>query len=535
MALSKTSIFLRSLLAVGFLVFLYVFSIVLALVLFLIPLAELKYAHRIHFQVALFCIGGALIILTSILPRREKFTAPGLKLTAEEHPRLFEAIRKVSEAVGENAPAQVYLVPDMNAWVSQYGGFMGIKGKRIMGIGLPLLHVMNVSQLKAVLTHEFGHFYGGDTKVGPWIYATRASLGRILAGLGSQRSWLQWLYIWYGNMFLAITNSVSRYQEYKADQLAAEFTGKDPLISGLRALKDHAGPYTGYLTGEYDPVFRSGYRPPLMEGFQTYLTAPAVQDKIKAQSGQKEPKQSKYDTHPTLTDRARAVEKYPAVVGDYDRSPALTLLDTSRDLEASVLSVVANSKKLKTLEPVSWDQVAEKVYVPMWRAILARYDLALKHAPLKELPAMTKKLGQFAIQLNKCAGGRLTSDQVSYLAISTVGASVALLLLKKGWKLSFGLGQEVEFTKAEKKMRPFRLMIDLSNGTMSRQDWERFIEEENISAVHCGDVAAEEGRPKDNTVKPSGDSLICPQCKRVYDKTWKVCVQCDMPLETANK
>jgi len=41
-----------------------------------------------------------------------------------------------------------------------------------MVIGLPLMQIMTVSQMRAVLAHEFGHYYGGDTKLGPWVYRT---------------------------------------------------------------------------------------------------------------------------------------------------------------------------------------------------------------------------------------------------------------------------------------------------------------------------------------------------------------------------
>jgi Zn-dependent protease with chaperone function len=67
-------------------------------------------------------------------------------------------------------PAEVYLIPEVNAWVGQRGGFMGIGSRRIMGLGLPLLETLNVSQLEAVLVHEFGHYYRGDTRLGPWVY-----------------------------------------------------------------------------------------------------------------------------------------------------------------------------------------------------------------------------------------------------------------------------------------------------------------------------------------------------------------------------
>jgi heat shock protein HtpX len=60
---------------------------------------------------------------------------------------------------------------------------MGVGSRRVMGIGLPLLQLLSVSQFEAVLAHEFGHFHGGDTHIGPWIYRTRAGIGRTLSTL----------------------------------------------------------------------------------------------------------------------------------------------------------------------------------------------------------------------------------------------------------------------------------------------------------------------------------------------------------------
>jgi Zn-dependent protease with chaperone function len=82
-----------------------------------------------------------------------------------------------------------------------------------MGLGLPLLRVLTISQLRAVLAHEFGHYYGGDTKLGPWIYKTRSAIGRTLDSLRGHEGWsslLQLPFLWYGKMFLRITHAVSR-------------------------------------------------------------------------------------------------------------------------------------------------------------------------------------------------------------------------------------------------------------------------------------------------------------------------------------
>jgi Zn-dependent protease with chaperone function len=87
-------------------------------------------------------------------------------------------------------PAEVYLVPDVNAWVMQRGGLMDFGSRRVMGLGLPLMRILTCSQLRAMLAHEFGHYHGGDTKIGPWIYKTRGAIVRTVNSLGSG-SWLQ--------------------------------------------------------------------------------------------------------------------------------------------------------------------------------------------------------------------------------------------------------------------------------------------------------------------------------------------------------
>ena len=50
-----------------------------------------------------------------------------------------------------------------------------------MIVGLPLLHLVSERGLRAVIAHEFGHYAGGDTKLGPWIHRTRAAIGRTIA------------------------------------------------------------------------------------------------------------------------------------------------------------------------------------------------------------------------------------------------------------------------------------------------------------------------------------------------------------------
>ena len=81
-------------------------------------------------------------------------------------------LRDVAAKTEQEMPTEVFLLPEVNAWVAERGGLVGIGSRRVMGIGLPLMETLTVAQLCAVLAHEFGHYYGGDTSLGPWLYAT---------------------------------------------------------------------------------------------------------------------------------------------------------------------------------------------------------------------------------------------------------------------------------------------------------------------------------------------------------------------------
>jgi Zn-dependent protease with chaperone function len=222
----------RALLAVLLMLGFYVLALAIAFALFWVPYAEFAYARHITPKLAIICILGGLAILWSVLPRRDRFIPPGPPLKRQRHPRLFGALDAIAHATKQAMPAEVYLVPDVNAWVMQRGGIMGFGSRRVMGLGLPLMRILTCSQFSAVLAHEFGHYHGGDTKIGPWIYKTRGAIGRTLDSLGN-RTWLQAPFRWYARMFLRVTHAVSRRQEFIADELAARTVGVKPLTDGL--------------------------------------------------------------------------------------------------------------------------------------------------------------------------------------------------------------------------------------------------------------------------------------------------------------
>src|SRR5262245_18670430 len=190
--------FMALLLTIGF----YLLAIGIAGVLLGFVYAEVMYADRIIIKPTIFAIIAAAVILWSILPRFDRFVAPGPRLDEERQPRLFGALGEVAAATEQRMPREVYVINDVNAWVMQRGGIAGIGSRRVMGIGLPLLQSVTVPQFRAIIAHEFGHYHGGDTALGPWIYRTREAIMRTIYNLARSGSWVHKPFLGYGKFFL---------------------------------------------------------------------------------------------------------------------------------------------------------------------------------------------------------------------------------------------------------------------------------------------------------------------------------------------
>ena len=161
-------------LTIGFYVLALVLSIgllALAIVPWFTPAPQ-----NIWLSVTALVLGGSILI--AIFPRRLQFTEPGPRITEADEPRLIGLIAEEAEAVGESVPEAVYLTMEINAAVMQRS-----RTHRVMIVGIPLLQILTERQLRGVIAHEFGHYSGGDTRLGPWIYRTRETIGRTIAQL----------------------------------------------------------------------------------------------------------------------------------------------------------------------------------------------------------------------------------------------------------------------------------------------------------------------------------------------------------------
>src|SRR5437773_1974764 len=107
---SSPSLAGRAALALVLMIGFYVLALATAAALLYIPYAEWHFAHRLHVKLALLCVVGGLLILWAIIPRIDRFLAPGPRLTRATCPRLFTELESVANGVNQEMPAEVYLV-----------------------------------------------------------------------------------------------------------------------------------------------------------------------------------------------------------------------------------------------------------------------------------------------------------------------------------------------------------------------------------------------------------------------------------------
>ena len=446
-----------------------------------IPYAEIAYAGRIHFRLAAFCLLGAGAIGWSILPRRDRFEAPGPRLQPESHPRLFEVIEQVAERTGQKMPSEVYAVAEVNAFVTERGGVMGVGSRRVMGIGIPLLQLLSVAQLRAVIAHEFGHFHGGDTKLGPWVYKTRAAIGRTLESLSE--SWLSKPFEWYGHLFVRISHAVSRRQELAADALAARVAGARALVEGLKRVSGGAAAYAAYWRQEAQPVLSEGYRIPMANGFSHYLRAEPVLRAVQAhvdralEEGSADP----YDTHPCLRDRIAAVA--PQIDRDEpdDDRRALELLGEVASVETDLLASRSSEQIARSLKPISWEEVGTEVYAPAWRRHAVTYREVTSGLTVGGLPGAATDLAALARRLPPKSREEGSEEQWQEMAAEVLAISLGVSLVEAGFTLRGLPGEPLLLERAGESVDATGTVRDLRRGALTPDAWADFCERHGLS------------------------------------------------------
>jgi heat shock protein HtpX len=492
---SRPSLFGRALLAVLLTIGFYGLALGIAFGLLYLIYLEITLGE-INVRLTLFALIGALVILWSILPRIDTFIAPGPRLTRQKFPALFKEIERIAKLTRQEMPREVYLVPDINAFVAERGGFMGFGSRRIMGIGLPLFHLLTVDELNAVTAHEFGHFYGGDTSLGPWVYKTRAAIIRTVMNLGQANTWLMIPFQAYANLFLRVTNAISRQQEFSADRLAARTVGAGAGISGLQKVHKYGQAFAAYLNQEFLPLLNAGYQPPLLEGFNKFIKAPRIVEAVDKSYEEQltRGKADPFDTHPALKERIAALEGLPAGANLNDRLSS-TLLPAGEDVEDAIIRFMVDQTPPKNrpqqLKAITWETAVETAFVPLWEKSIQPYRDILKSLTVSSLHAEARNRGNLFEKLARA--GKILPSNVKPTQVpqdvqlqftnNVIGSAVAFALKHSGWQIHTSPGEELTLVRDARQIKPFNLYLNLATQESTSAQWQAYCEENGIPDI----------------------------------------------------
>ena len=410
------------------------------------------------------------------------------------HPRLFAELNAIAAALDEPLPREVYLVVQVNAFVADRGGIMGFGSRRVMGIGLPLLSSLTVSEMRAVLAHEFAHYYSGDTRMGPWVYKTQSAMIRAFRNIGSlgelgRIAALQFMNMvatfilkWYFIFFMRVINFVSRNKEYRADELACLVAGAEPLVQGLRKIHGASMAWGPYWNSEVVPMLNQNCKPAIADGFSRFLAAPQIEVQVtkgiekEIAEGKTEP----YDTHPPLRDRIAAIEKLKAEAGEKDEELAISLLEQPESTELQFLELLNPNLTKNSLRQVGWDEVGRTVTIPSWKAAVGEYAPMMMGITAGSLPEVVKKLPQMGSKIRDPRGMLLTPQQRTQRAGHLFGMALGLALLERGWELEAQPGSFF-LSKGVDRINTSALMDELAAGEVSPENWVKMCDELGIT------------------------------------------------------
>lgn len=191
-----------------------------------------------------------------------------IEINKENEPELFNLINEIVQEVGTSYPKKVYLSNDVNAAVFYNSNFwsMIFPAKKNLEIGLGLVNSVTREELRAILSHEFGHFSQKSMKVGTYVYNVNKVIFNMLFDNESYEmlirrwadsSWIFSIFVvpavkinsitqWVLKKLYEVVNKsymgLSREMEFHADVIAASVTGSKPLKSSLlrMSLAEHS-------------------------------------------------------------------------------------------------------------------------------------------------------------------------------------------------------------------------------------------------------------------------------------------------------
>ena len=213
-----------------------------------------------------FIIAGIMLVffVTKFLFKRTRTNYSGmLEINESEQPGLFAFIKKLTGETRSPMPKRIFLTADVNAGVFYNSSFwsMFFPVRKNLQIGLGLVNSVNVSEFKAIMAHEFGHFSQRSMKFGSYVYnLNKVIYNMLFENTGYEKLMERWAGMHSIFRLMAIINiylikgiqailkkiyiivnktymGLSREMEYHADTISAYVSGSNQAINSLKRVE----------------------------------------------------------------------------------------------------------------------------------------------------------------------------------------------------------------------------------------------------------------------------------------------------------
>jgi Zn-dependent protease with chaperone function len=426
--------------------------------------------------------------------RREKDDL--VEILEEEHPKLFDFIYRVCDDTGAPYPKRVYVNFAVNAAAFNDGNsfwHLFIPTEKNLLLGLGLVNTTNLTEFKALLAHEFGHFSQKSTKLTAYVYTAFGIMNQVVEGRdffdSFIDSWCQmnnalaipgWIFfgvLWILRRILMglrfvifyFHRGLSRQMEFNADLVAVSVTGSDaPVhllyrcgfaehclnqsINDIQTAMDHHL-YTSdmfYHQSHAATYLRRREKKPTLGEPPALPADPAKASKIFEDDDDEQA--NMWSTHPANHERERNAKEFYIRTEFDDRSPWL-LFDNVEQLRADVTYkfyrvhfrakrdlIQADATEIQSFID---DERAEMTYDPKYQGMYDYRNLVL--ADIYELAREAKQTPWSIAQLSQCHGSLYNAEAKhrGQLYNKRLEEHNLLLAVSKGWHRP--KNNEVEF------------------------------------------------------------------------------------------
>jgi len=199
-------------------------------------------------------IAGVLCLATALAtrPRLGRFPKKFVA-SRQEYPAFYKLADDMARSLGTSPVDAIVFTAERSAWIMQ----VGLRRRKVMGLGIPLLAMLNEQERIALIGHELGHTVNGDCTRGLVIGSAMATLsvwymlvrpeslvgdypgmvGVLMVPVNIILYGIAGLIGWTIHGFVLLLHHDSQRAEYLADYLAAEAAGTEAKLALLAKLQ----------------------------------------------------------------------------------------------------------------------------------------------------------------------------------------------------------------------------------------------------------------------------------------------------------